>query len=367
MDTLKFIRERRLKAKKNIEIFQNSRDFKEMRQHEKRPPKPYRDKTFLYIKGYDSDTGNRPMPSGTVFWMSPDIEIFDGTTPIANNQLVAGKNYQIAVTVRNGGDLPCYSCHVELFICNPSLGFDPIHGTLLGVQMAQVQAQGDTTLSFPIVATSAMIGHRCLFARVFSFVNNDLPMSATTFPVVADRHIGQQNLNIIQQNNFVKVLMTNEFAGQKNFQVKVVPRKMDVIKGTRIPQLRRLISPLEAVVLPDFSFRALKANTGIEVNRMRASSALLLNPTIARSSVHLSVSDRMFLAKNPTLEVSKLNILAPVRKNLWDFKLDKGTRELEVAIPDFKLKNNEAVVVDIELTDADQNKVVGGIRFVVTA
>ncbi|MBB3840703.1 hypothetical protein FHS57_004723 [Runella defluvii] len=350
MDTLKFIRERRQKAKKNIEIFQNSRDFKEMRQHEKRPPKPYRDKTFLYIKGYDSDTGNRPMPSGTVFWMSPDIEIFDGTTPIANNQLVAGKNYQIAVTVRNGGDLPCYSCHVELFICNPSLGFDPIHGTLLGVQTAQVQAQGDTTLSFPIVATSTMIGHRCLFARVFSFVNNDLPSSATTFPVVEDRHIGQQNLNIIQQNNFVKVLMTNEFAAQKNFQVKVVPRKMDVIKGTRIPQLRRLISPLQAVVLPEFSIKPLKVNAGIEINRMRATTP-----------------NRALLVRNPALEVANLAVLAPVRKNLWDFKLEKGTRELEVAIPDFKLKNNEAVVVDIELTDADQNKVVGGIRFVVTA
>lgn len=350
MDTLKFIRERRQKAKKNIEIFQNSRDFKEMRQHEKRPPKPYRDKTFLYIKGYDSDTGNRPMPSGTVFWMSPDIEIFDGTTPIANNQLVAGKNYQIAVTVRNGGDLPCYSCHVELFICNPSLGFDPIHGTLLGVQTAQVQAQGDTTLSFPIVATSAMIGHRCLFARVFSFVNNDLPSSATTFPVVEDRHIGQQNLNIIQQNNFVKVLMTNEFEGQKNFQVKVVPRKMDVIKGTRIPQLRRLISPLQAVVLPEFSIKPLKVNAGIEINRMRATTP-----------------NRALLVRNPALEVANLAVLTPVRKNLWDFKLEKGTRELEVAIPDFKLKNNEAVVVDIELTDADQNKVVGGIRFVVTA
>lgn len=350
MDTLKFIRERRQKAKKNIEIFQNSRDFKEMRQHEKRPPKPYRDKTFLYIKGYDSDTGNRPMLTGTVFWMSPDIEIFDGTTPIANNQLVAGKNYQIAVTVRNGGDLPCYSCHVELFICNPSLGFDPIHGTLLGVQTTQVQAQGDTTLSFPIVATSAMIGHRCLFARVFSFVNNDLPSSATTFPVVADRHIGQQNLNIIQQNNFVKVLMTNEFAGQKNFQVKVVPRKMDVIKGTRIPQLRRLISPLQAVVLPEFSIKPLKVNAGIEINRMRATTP-----------------NRALLVRNAALEVSNLAVLPPVRKNLWDFKLDKGTRELEVAIPDFKLKNNEAVVVDIELTDADQNKVVGGIRFVVTA
>ena len=350
MDTLKFIRERRQKAKKNIEIFQNSRDFKEMRQHEKRPPKPYRDKTFLYIKGYDSDTGNRPMPTGTVFWMSPDIEIFDGTTPIANNQLVAGKNYQIAVTVRNGGDLPCYSCHVELFICNPSLGFDPIHGTLLGVQTTQVQAQGDTTLSFPIVATSAMIGHRCLFARVFSFVNNDLPSSATTFPVVADRHIGQQNLNIIQQNNFVKVLMTNEFAGQKNFQVKVVPRKMDVIKGTRIPQLRRLISPLQAVVLPEFSIKPLKVNAGIEINRMRATTP-----------------NRALLVRNPALEVANLAVLAPVRKNLWDFKLEKGTRELEVAIPDFKLKNNEAVVVDIELTDTDQNKLVGGIRFVVTA
>lgn len=350
MDTLKFIRERRQKAKKNIEIFQNSRDFKEMRQHEKRPPKPYRDKTFLYIKGYDSDTGNRPMPTGTVFWMSPDIEIFDGTTPIANNQLVAGKNYQIAVTVRNGGDLPCYSCHVELFICNPSLGFDPIHGTLLGVQTTQVQAQGDTTLSFPIVATSAMIGHRCLFARVFSFVNNDLPSSATTFPVVADRHIGQQNLNIIQQNNFVKVLMTNEFAGHKNFQVKVVPRKMDVIKGTRIPQLRRLISPLQAVVLPEFSIKPLKVNAGIEINRMR-----------------VTTPNRALLVRNAALEVSNLAVLPPVRKNLWDFKLDKGTRELEVAIPDFKLKNNEAVVVDIELTDADQNKVVGGIRFVVTA
>ena len=350
METLKFIRERRQKAKKNIEIFQNSRDFKAMRQHEKRPPKPYRDKTFLYIKGYDSDTGNRPMPAGTVFWMSPDIEIFDGTTPIANNQLVAGKNYQIAVTVRNGGDLPCYSCHVELFICNPSLGFDPVHGTLLGVQTTQVQAQGDTTLSFPIVATSAMIGHRCLFARVFSFVNNDLPSSATTFPVVADRHIGQQNLNIIQQNNFLKVLMTNEFAGQKNFQVKVVPRKMDVIKGTRIPQLRRLISPLQAVVLPEFSIKPLKVNAGIEINRMRATTP-----------------NRALLVRNPALEASNLAVLTPLRKNLWDFKLDKGTRELEVAIPDFKLKNNEAVVVDIELTDTDQNKVVGGIRFVVTA
>ncbi len=151
------------------------------------------------VRAYDGDTGNRPIGAGTVFWLSPDIGLFDSAgVRVATTEIATGKPYTIEVTATNAGDIACHSCQVELFLDDSSIGFSVAASQLLGCQMVEVPREGTATARFPFTAKAEMAGHRCLFARICSILTND-PADWTYFDTNADHHIGQQNLDIVQQ------------------------------------------------------------------------------------------------------------------------------------------------------------------------
>ena len=211
------------------------------REHGRRPPRDFVDSSFLYMRACDADIGSRPV-NCPVFWVSPDLRV----APLANlgmptHQLTAGTTYRFTATVRNRGDLPVPSAKVEFFIVNPSLGFDTRFATKLGVAADRVQAHGMGEVSLDYTIPPSMAGHRCLFARVFSFSPLDLPIDDIALNPLIDRHVAQVNLNVIAQ---VATLVVDWFhLPNAEEQLELVPMTAPMIRALRA----ELATPLTLV------------------------------------------------------------------------------------------------------------------------
>jgi hypothetical protein len=84
---------------------------------------------LLYIRSYNGDTGNRPLPPIN-FWNTPDISFtpLTGTTPLVTNELQAGETYQVRCLLRNRGDVTVPYPKVEFsWVTRASVS---IHGLL---------------------------------------------------------------------------------------------------------------------------------------------------------------------------------------------------------------------------------------------
>lgn len=167
------------------------------REEQGRPPRDFVPSSFLYIRSCDGDDGRRPVAC-PAFWVTSDLRV----APTANlgvptHDLRAGVTYRFTAIVRNRGDLPVPSAKVEFYLANPTLGFNTLAATKLGVATARVQAYGAAEAAVDYMIPPAVSGHRCLFARVFSFSPLDLPLSDLALDPTVDRHVAQLNLNIV--------------------------------------------------------------------------------------------------------------------------------------------------------------------------
>ena len=173
------------------------------RRKERKPPDVFHDSSFLYIRSFDGDIGNRPF-SSVVFWHSPDLLL----SPVSSvgaytTTLQAGESYVIRTVLRNRGDLAVPSAKVELYLTDPTLGFDTRFSTRLTtlghVPSAWVPAGGSAAADFVYTVPPTESGHKCLFARTFSFSPLEMPVDDFALSPPIDRHVAQQNLNIVGQ------------------------------------------------------------------------------------------------------------------------------------------------------------------------
>ena len=173
------------------------------RRRERKPPEEFHDSSFLYMRSYDADVGVRPF-SGIVHWRSPDITLSPLTSPGAyTTSLVAGDSYLIRCWLRNRGDLAVPSAKVELFLTDPTLGFDTRFATNLtlgNVPSTWVGSGANAAAEFAYTVPPTESGHKCLFARTFSFSPLELPIDDHQLDPRIDRRIAQQNLNIVGQS-----------------------------------------------------------------------------------------------------------------------------------------------------------------------
>ncbi|TDX29237.1 hypothetical protein [Rhodovulum visakhapatnamense] len=132
----------------------------------------------LYALGYlphDRATGVRPF-SGITFWHSPDLML----SPVTN----------------------LGTAKVEHFLVDPTIGFSTQFAenlTLARVPQAFVPALGAAETRFVWTVPPSQSGHKCLFARVFSFSPLDLPVDDVALDPRLDRHVAQLNLDILGQ------------------------------------------------------------------------------------------------------------------------------------------------------------------------
>lgn len=172
------------------------------KRHDRKPPREFHNSSYLYIRSYDSDLGVRPF-SGTDHWRSPDLSLspVTGVGPYTTS-LVAGETYVIRCSLRNRGDIAVSSAKVELFLTDPTLGFDTRFATNLtigNVPSAWVGSSASAVAEFAYTVPPSESGHKCLFARTFSFAPLELPIDDFQLDPRFDRHVAQQNLNIVGQ------------------------------------------------------------------------------------------------------------------------------------------------------------------------
>jgi len=289
--------------------------------------------TYLYIRAYIGDVGDRPIPPDTVGWLSPDIKILDShSLPITTGEIIAGTPYVINVTVTNDGDVDCFSSTVELYIIDPIIGFCDITSNI-GCQTVEILAHSKTDVQFNF-QPSNVLGHKCLIARVYSLFTNDFPLDWQSFSACNDRHIAQHNLTIIAQSKTISFDLNpgKIFEGKDlelSFQVDT-----KVVDNLDIPKIAKYTIRTEPV---DFaSFKVLK------VAKKGSPKSSLNNEKLKRTQVKMG------------------------KNNTWAFKkVKKETSIIHIEIPSLNLRRNDALPINLNVIEKSSGHIVGGITLFV--
>lgn len=211
---------------------------KEFKRRDRRPPQHFRDSSFLYIRSYDADQGVRPF-SNIVHWRSPDLVLSPVTSVGAyTTTLNAGETYLVRCALRNRGDLAVPSAKVELFLTDPTLGFDTRFATNLTlgkVPSAWIGSMASAVAEFPWMVPPSEAGHKCLFGRVFSFSPLERPIDPYALDPRIDRHVAQQNLNIVGQAQSFSFKLVH--APVSRTRIKLRPMSPEGLLGLRHPVL----------------------------------------------------------------------------------------------------------------------------------
>ncbi|MEL7319105.1 MAG: hypothetical protein AAFN04_10755 [Pseudomonadota bacterium] len=237
-----------------FEALRNDPALKELeeifRQKERDPPRVVTPSSFLYMRTLFADQGDRPLAPGR-HWHSPDLTLTPVSTPgQPTTELIAGETYEIACTLRNRGDLRVPSAQVELFLTDPTLGFDTRQAVNLtaGRPMSgNVPGFGTTTLTFPYKVPDDEGGHKCLFARTYAFFPHEIPVDPHRLDPRMDRRIAQQNLMIAAADQPFPFQVVHPLNGR--IAIDIAPIAADVGAGfERIAAAR--LEVLEASEFP---------------------------------------------------------------------------------------------------------------------
>ncbi len=340
-------------------------------QKDRKPPKDFVDSSFLYIRSYDGDMGIRPF-SGITFWLSPDITVAPINDLNAYTRLLdAGKTYQFSCNVRNRGDLIVPSANVEFFLCNPSLGFDTRFATKMGVTAGWVNPYSTTKVGINYTIPADISGHKCLFARVFSFSPLDIPIDDYQLSPPLDRHVGQLNLNIVAQAStfsFNLVHLPNAFE-----RIDLVPVNMDELFSLRHPVIAdfklntestaKLISKTKIFLKGD-------NDSGSKTSVLRRGSSLYFQ---SKNEKAVNLKDQKLITGN-LLKVLRMKSKYAVnskefREVFQSFrKMNKQMEqhEFEMQIPNFGLAKGEATAIKIVATNRVSGDIKGGITLIIT-
>lgn len=164
--------------------------------------------TYLVIPAFDGDNGARPIPDGVPAWRSPAVNVIseslDPDTPLEVIQnknaptLVAGQTYLLEAWVYNLGDIAANAVNVEFFRRLPGVGATAENAELLGATVISVPRNDRARATLPFTASGEHVGHWCLHVRCSSFLPADFPEDWSALRAKHDRHIGQQNINVVQ-------------------------------------------------------------------------------------------------------------------------------------------------------------------------
>lgn len=156
--------------------------------------KPQPQGTWLLIRYDTTDTGVRPIPSGDVWWTSPDIWLTGGD---AFGNPVGGQPAVIYARVWNLGGLVAFPTTVSFSFIQPFLalpgGDVP---TFIGTEYALIPSLGYAEVTVPWTPPNvAGDVHTCIAVTCSCALTNDVP--SVPGNAVADRHTGQRNLTLV--------------------------------------------------------------------------------------------------------------------------------------------------------------------------
>jgi hypothetical protein len=148
----------------------------------------------LLCRTFAGDIGTRPLAPEIVFWESPDIWVEGpGGEP---DRARAGVVNKVKVHVWNVGLAPCYSAHVDLYWCNPSVGVNAAAARPIGSQVVTLLGGEHRIVTFDWTPVVENDGHECLVAQISDPLSDPL---VAPFNPKADRHSGQRNVTVLKE------------------------------------------------------------------------------------------------------------------------------------------------------------------------
>lgn len=335
-----------------------------------RKPDVFNDSSFLYIRTYDGDIGNRPLPSIN-FWNSPDI-IFtpvNGTTPLTTNELRAGETYLVRCRLYNRGDVTIPYPKVEFFLTDPSLGFDTRFSTFIGVTQMNglLLANGVGEAQFVYRVPPDEAGHKCFFARTFSFSPLDKPHDIYELNPVTDRHIGQKNLNIIAQGTAYNFNLIHQLNAEETIQF--VPLTMKEIVGLGNTSLGKFQfkESRSAAIFYRQEIKTLTSNQNVQISREREGFRITVQgegPNAREQArinkAYVNAIKRIDSGRSKPSEFKE--VFAAKRKMNEFIQQTK----LNITLPQLQLVEGEAMAFNIINTNSITGMVKGGITLIVT-
>jgi hypothetical protein len=150
--------------------------------------------TWLYIRFDVADAGARPIPSGDVFWSSPDIWTIGGDgldTPIGGQPLT------VQARIWNAGSLAASPLRVDFYYMAPSLGIVASAPKHFGTVWSVAPPRSATIVSCPWTPPTEFYDlHACLIVTCSAPLQNEKAVAPPN--PVADRHTGQHNFTVIE-------------------------------------------------------------------------------------------------------------------------------------------------------------------------
>jgi hypothetical protein len=239
---------------------------------DKPPPRKDSFLPYLVVRANPGDRGQRPLPTGTVFWESPDIFVIpnQSTTSAPDVPISLGGMAQAGVPntlfahVWNLGRGPAYDIRVEFYWFNPTLGIEESDANLIGFTYVTLGSRNSPKSHRVVRCPQDWIpsfvnnGHECLVVRAFSPISD--PVGQNAWNAAQNRHVGQRNITVLRgsQNitnvHFLKVAPGHSTHEAKIVTVNVDPGKvpwMQLVTGKRNVEIKApAIMPLVGIMAP---------------------------------------------------------------------------------------------------------------------
>lgn len=344
------------------------------RDDRRKGPDDFVESSFLYMRSCDADTGSRPIPC-PAFWLSPDLSV----APLSNlgvptRQLQAGHTYRLTARVRNRGDLIVPSAKVEFWLVTPSLGFDTRFAKKIGVSAAMVMPYGATEVGLDYTVPPTLSGHRCLFARVFSFAPLDIPVDDYALNPVIDRHVAQLNLDIVAQGATFRL----DWIHHRNAKeaLEILPMDAATLRSIRREALApftitapRMRGGLAEILRRIEISAAVPEAQGARVSTERSEAGLVLR---SQDREAYDIDAQVGLTKQAQAVIAAMERGKAVgdegRKILREYRSMTAQTlktEIKLSLPDFGLKKGRALALQVVKRDMATRQITGGIALVI--
>lgn len=344
------------------------------RDDRRKGPDGFVESSFLYMRSCDADTGSRPIPC-PAFWLSPDLRVAPTSNlGVPTRLLQAGQTYRLTATLRNRGDLIVPSAKVEFWLVTPSLGFDTRFATKIGVVAGMVMPYGAVELGLDYTVPPSMSGHRCLFARAFSFAPLDIPVDDYALNPVIDRHVAQLNLDIVAQATTFSL----DWVHHRNAReaLEIVPMEAATLRAIR----REEMTPIALTAarprggLAELTRRIeitakLPEGPGLSVRTERSENGLML---ASQDREAYGIDTQLGLTKSAQALIAAMEKGKQIgdegRKVLREYRAMTAQTvrtQVELALPDLGLKPNRGIALTLQRRDLASGAITGGIALVI--
>ena len=334
----------------------------------RRPPRDYKDSSYLYIRSYDSDDGSRP-GLNVAYWKSPDLNVSPLTSLNSyTTELNAGTAYNIKCLVHNRGDLIVPSAKVEFYLVTPSFGFDTRFAKKLGIAGTWVSCYSSAEVNLQYLVPPSDAGHRCLFARIFSFSPLDIPLHDTLLNPVQDRHIGQKNLNIAAQASQMQINILH--MPQAQLTVNFLPMNREAILALRHP------SAADFRIIDNDALSRLVSDFKMDFAEKTDKASVTFKEGTARFNFNGEGKFNLDQQKQIGAQMQKVyNLIRSGKAKASEFKdqiaqfrqmnLENSMTRFNLQIPTLGLKKGEMTGFEIVATNDLNGEVFGGITLLV--